>query len=171
VARSHFPVYEPSTFLSPGYQGTLGYGFPTSLGAAVAARGRPVVAITGDGGFGWAMPELATAARSQLNVTVVVFNDGRFGNVLTFQLQKFGETFADTLYNPDFCTLAAAFGIRHARAETPDELEKLLPVVMREGGPTLIEVPLGEMPSPWHLMRLTPPPPTYKAPANPLGEP
>ena len=170
VARSHFPVFEPGTFLSPGYQGTLGYGFPTSLGAAVAAQGRPVVAITGDGGFGWAMQELATAARYRLNVTIVLFNDGRFGNIRTFQLQKFGEAFADELYNPDFCLLAAAFGVRHARVDTPEALEKLMPSVMREGGPTLIEVPVSDMPSPWHLMRLTPPPPSYVPPPNPLGE-
>lgn len=171
VARSHYPVFEPGTFLSPGYQGTLGYGFPTSLGAAVAANGRPVVAITGDGGFGWAMQELATAARYRLHVAVVLFNDGHFGNVRTFQIQKFGAPFGDELYNPDFCMLAAAFGVRHARVDTPDALRQVLPSVLREGGPTLIEIPVGDMPSPWHLMRLTPPPPSYVAPANPLGEP
>jgi acetolactate synthase-1/2/3 large subunit len=170
VARSHFPVYEPGTYLSPGYQGTLGYGFPTSLGAAVAAGGKPVVAITGDGGFGWAMQELATAARYRLNVTVVLFSDGRFGNVRTFQRQKFGESFGDELYNPDFCLLAAAFGVRHARVDTPEALEQLLPSVMRDEGPTLIEVPVGEMPSPWHVMRLAAPP-TYVSPPNPLGDP
>lgn len=170
VARSHFPVYEAGTYLSPGYQGTLGYGFPTSLGAAVGAQGRPVVAITGDGGFGWAMQELATAARYRLNVTIVVFSDGRFGNIRTFQLQKFGATFGDELYNPDFCMLAAAFGVRHARVDTPAALEELLPSVMREEGPTLIEVPVGEMPSPWHVLRMAAPA-NYVGPANPLGEP
>jgi acetolactate synthase-1/2/3 large subunit len=170
VARSHFPVYEAGTYLSPGYQGTLGYGFPTSLGAAVGARGRPVLAITGDGGFGWAMQELATAARYGLNVTIVVFSDGRFGNIRTFQLQKFGATFGDELYNPDFCLLAAAFGVRHARVDTPAALEELLPSVMVEEGPTLIEVPVGEMPSPWHVLRMAAPA-NYEGPANPLGEP
>jgi acetolactate synthase-1/2/3 large subunit len=171
VARSHFPVFAPGTYIYPGYQGTLGYGFPTSLGAAVAGEGRPVVAITGDGGFGWGLQELATAARYRLNVTIVVFNDGRFGNVRTFQLQKFGAAFADVLYNPDFCALAAAFGVRGARAASPEALQKSITSAIAEGGPTLIEVPVDEMPSPWHLMRLPPPPPSYRPPPNPLGEP
>jgi acetolactate synthase-1/2/3 large subunit len=169
VARSHFPVYEAGTYIYPGYQGTLGYGFPTSLGAAVGANGRPVVAITGDGGFGWGMQELATAARYRLNVTIVVFNDGRFGNIRTFQMQKFGEAFGDVLYNPDFCLLAAAFGVRHARVESPEALQKTIESAVEEEGPTLIDVPVGEMPSPWHLMRLIPPPPSYVPPPNPLG--
>jgi acetolactate synthase-1/2/3 large subunit len=169
VARSHFPVYGAGTYIYPGYQGTLGYGFPASLGAAVAAEGRPVVSITGDGGFGWGLAELATAARYRLNVTVVVFNDGRFGNVRTFQLQKFGEAFGDDLYNPDFCTLASAFGIRSGRAESPEALQKLITSSIDQGGPSLIEVPVDEMPSPWHLMRLPPPPPSYTPPPNPLS--
>jgi acetolactate synthase-1/2/3 large subunit len=171
VARSHFPVFEPGTYIYPGYQGTLGYGFPASLGAAIGAGGRPVVAITGDGGFGWGLQELATVARYRLNVTIVVFNDGRFGNVRTFQLQKFGEAFGDELHNPDFCALAAAFGVRHARADSPDALQNLITTAIAAGGPTLIDVPVDEMPSPWHLMRLPPPPPTYTPPPNPLGEP
>ena len=171
VARSHFPVYHPGTYIYPGYQGTLGYGFPTALGAAVGAGGRPVVAITGDGGFGWSLQELATAALYGVNVTVVVFNDGRFGNVRTFQLQKFGESFGDVLHNPDFCMLAAAFGVRGARVDTPDALQATLRSAIDAGGPTLIEVPVDEMPSPWHLMRLPPPPPSYTPPPNPLGEP
>jgi len=57
-----FPVYEPRTYITPGYQGTLGYGFPTSLGAKIAHPDRPVVSINGDGGFGFCLNELATMA-------------------------------------------------------------------------------------------------------------
>jgi acetolactate synthase I/II/III large subunit len=158
VARAHYPVYEPSTLINPGYQGTLGFGFPTALGAAVGNPKRAVVSITGDGGFGYGLAELATAARYGLNITVVVFNDGLFGNVRTLQRQQFGESFADELYNPRFDLLAQAFGITYARVDGPEALVPALSHAIRNGGPTLIEAPVGEMPSPWHLMRLTPPP-------------
>ncbi len=85
LARSMYPVYQPGTFITPGYQGTLGYGFPTALGVAAGNPGRPVVSINGDGGFGWAMQELATLRKYALNVAVVVFADGHFGNVKRFQ--------------------------------------------------------------------------------------
>jgi acetolactate synthase-1/2/3 large subunit len=171
VARPHYPVYEPNTFIGPGYQGTLGYGFPTALGVAVGNPDRAVVSITGDGGFGWALQELATAARYKLHLATVVFNDGHFGNVRTLQQQQFGEAFGDTLYNPRYDTLAEAFGVRYARVDGPNALAATLRDAFGETGPTLIEAPVGPMPSPWHLMRLTPPPPGTKAPPNPLGEP
>lgn len=170
-ARSHYPVYKPNTFITPGYQGTLGYGFPTALGAAVGAAGRAVVSITGDGGFGWNLQELATAARYNLNVALVVFNDGRFGNVRTLQMAQFGASFGDTLRNPDFRKLADAFGVRHAYSRGPAELATELKDAFERGGPTLIEAPVNEMPSPWHLMRLAAAPFPGDAPPNPLGEP
>jgi acetolactate synthase-1/2/3 large subunit len=169
VARPHYPVYEPNTFIGPGYQGTLGYGFPTALGIAIGNPDRAVVSITGDGGFGWALQELATAARYGLNVATVVFNDGHFGNVRTLQKQQFGESFGDALCNPRYDTLAAAFGVRFARVNGPEELAATLGGVLAERGPTLIEAPVGPMPSPWHLMRLTAPPPGTNTPPNPLG--
>lgn len=170
VARAHYPVYAPNTFINPGYQGTLGYGFPTSLGAAVGNPGRAVVSITGDGGFGWGLAELATAARYALNVAVVVFNDGHFGNVRTFQRELFGASYGDALSNPKYDLLAAAFGVRYARVDAPESLGAALGRAFAEGGPTLIEAPVGEMPSPWHLMRLAPPPAGsgFRAPPDPL---
>ena len=81
LARVAFEVRGPRTLIGPGYQGTLGYSFPTALGAAAGAGGRRVFAISGDGGFGWSYQELATARRYDLPVTLVVFNDGHFGNV------------------------------------------------------------------------------------------
>lgn len=170
VARAHYPVYAPNTFINPGYQGTLGYGFPTSLGAAVGNPGRAVVSITGDGGFGWGLAELATAARYALNVVVVVFNDGHFGNVRTFQRDLFGASYGDALSNPKYDLLAAAFGVRYARVDGPESLGPALGAAFAAGGPTLIEAPVGEMPRPWHLMRLTPPPASsgFQAPPNPL---
>ncbi len=174
LGRFAFPVYAPNTFITPGYQGTLGFGYATALGVAAGNPGRAVVSINGDGGFSYNIQELATARKYRLGVVAVVFNDGHFGNVRTMQKEQFGAEYGADLCNPDFAKLADAYGLPYARAETPAALEALLRSAIAAGGPCLIEVPVTEMPSPWHLMRLqklpfakAPQPP----PPNPLGEP
>lgn len=174
LGRFHFPVYGPNTFITPGYQGTLGFGYPTALGVAVGNPGRPVISLNGDGGFGWNMQELATARKYNLNVAAVIFNDGHFGNVRTMQKDLFGAEFGAELCNPDFSDLAKAFSIPYERAESPGGLTALLKSAFAAGGPSVIEVSVGEMPSPWHLMRLQQPPfakAPRPAPPNPLGDP
>jgi acetolactate synthase-1/2/3 large subunit len=172
LARSMYPAYAPGTFITPGYQGTLGYGFPTALGAAAGNPGRAVVSINGDGGFGWAMQELATMRKYSLNIAVVVFADGHFGNVRRFQEDVFGRTYETDLNNPDFGQLAAAFDVPFARTETPDELQSALGGAVRQRAPILIEARVGPMPSPWGLMRLEARPGMPNSgPPNPLGEP
>ena len=156
LARIAFPVYQPRTYIGPGYQGTLGYGFPTALGAAVGAGGKRVLAISGDGGFGWNYQELATARRYNLPVTLVIFNDGHFGNVRAIQRRVFGAEVAVDLENPDFGILARAFGVPSSCVTSPDALSGAIRASLTEPGPVLIEVPVGEMPSPWHLLRLQP---------------
>ncbi|WP_028349732.1 thiamine pyrophosphate-binding protein [Bradyrhizobium murdochi] len=157
-ARLAYPVYQPRTFLTPVYQGTLGYGFPTALGVAAADPKRMVVSINGDGGFGWGLQELSTARKYDLNVTIVVFNDGHFGNVRKMQQDQFGKEFGVQLCNPRYDRLAAAFEIPYSLAEGPADLERLLVERASNPGPILIEVKVGPMPSPWHLLRLVPPP-------------
>jgi acetolactate synthase-1/2/3 large subunit len=148
-----YPVYGERTFLTPGYQGTLGYGFPTALGAKVANPGRMVVSITGDGGFGWNMQELATARAHGIGLVTVVFNDNAFGNVRRTQVDGFGgRIIGSDLVNPDFVALGSAFGIRSIRAETPSELTAAISSERDENEPLLIEVPVGPMPTPWHLL-------------------
>jgi len=172
LARSMYPVYQPGTFITPGYQGTLGYGFPTALGAAAGNPDRAVVSINGDGGFGWAMQELATLRKYDLNVAVVVFADGHFGNVRLFQNEQFGQTYGVDLRNPAFDRLAAAFDIPFARADSAGALKSVLGRAVRDRGPILIEAPVGSMPSPWGLMRLQAKPGAANTgPPNPLGGP
>ncbi|HVW50006.1 MAG TPA: thiamine pyrophosphate-dependent enzyme [Trinickia sp.] len=172
LARIAFPVYGPRTYIGPGYQGTLGYGFPVALGAAVGANGRRVVSITGDGGFGWNMQELATARRYNLPVTLIVFNDGHYGNVRSIQKREFGAEVAVDLTNPNFRLLAQAFGIAFTQVGSPEALGRAVKESIQHDGPVMIEVKVGVMPSPWHLLRLQP----MKgmagpaAPANPLDE-
>lgn len=164
LANVGFPVYEGGRILTAGYQGTLGFGFSTALGAAVANPKRRVVSINGDGGFGWSLQELATLSRYALEVSVVVFVDGYFGNVRRIQRREFGTEFATELRNPDLQRLGPAFGIQTDMANSPKALEKSLQRAQARGGPSLIQVNVGEMPSPWPLIHpfLTsgaPPPP------------
>lgn len=169
-ANIGMPVFHPRTYLTPGYQGTLGYGFPASLGAAVGNPSRRVISLSGDGGFGWGLQELATARRYRLNVTAVVFNDGRFGNVHRIQKRVFGETFASGIVNPEFVALATAFGIPAAKVESADELASVLRRGEGATGPQLVEVRVGEMASPWPLIHAFVPA-ASPPPDNPLGEP
>src|ERR1700745_4268109 len=80
AARLAFPVCRPRTFLSPGYQDNLGWGFATALGAQHARSDVPVLAISGDGGFMFTANEMATAARHRIPLVTAVFNDRPFGN-------------------------------------------------------------------------------------------
>jgi acetolactate synthase-1/2/3 large subunit len=153
AASMCFPVYHPHGYIGPGYQGTLGYGFATALGAKAADPARAVISVTGDGGFAWTMQELSTARRYGLGLVTVLFNDGHFGNVRRIQKSRYGARyFASDLTNPDYGKLADAFGIAHARARDPESLGGVLRDAVPAGEPILVEVPVGEFPSPWHLI-------------------
>ena len=134
-----FPVYEPRTFITSGYQGTLGSGFPTALGAKVANPDRPVVAITGDGGFMFAVQELSTAVQFKIGVVTLVFNNNAYGNVRRDQRQHFdGRVVASDLVNPDFVKLAESFGVGAARVTSPDHFRPALEKALADGGPYVI---------------------------------
>ncbi|MBN8903192.1 MAG: hypothetical protein J0H57_19350, partial [Rhodospirillales bacterium] len=155
ASRLALPVHAPRTYLSPGYQDTLGWGYGTALGAQAAARGRKVVLATGDGGFMFQGTELATAMRHGLPLVVVVFDDGAFGNVRRIQKQQYGNRLiASDLANPDFVRFAESFGMAAWRATTPDALEAALREAFAREAPGLIHVPVGEMPSPWDMILL-----------------
>jgi acetolactate synthase I/II/III large subunit len=156
AARLAFPVYKPRTFLSPGYQDNLGWGFATALGAQHARPDVPVVAISGDGGFLFTANEMATAMRHRIPLTTIVFNDGAFGNVRRIQEERFGNRLIGSdLANPDFVAFAQSFGATGVRAGTPDELRQALRrAFAHRDGPTLVEVPVGAFPSPWEFIMM-----------------
>ena len=150
-----FPVYAPRTYVSEGYQGTLGFGFPTALGVKVAHPERPVVAVTGDGGFMFAVQELATAAQEEIGLVVLLFNNGGFGNVLRDQRTLFdNRIIGASLDNPNFVDLAGAFGVTAHRVASPEALKPLLAAALDARGPVLIEIPIerGGEASPWEFI-------------------
>src|SRR5262245_16884098 len=154
AARLALPVYKPRTFLSPGYQDNLGWGFATALGVQDARRDLAVVAIAGDGGFMYTANELATAVRHKIPLVTILFADGAFGNVKRIQQERFdNRLIASELTNPDFVRFAESFGAAAERVRSPEELRAALRRgLSRRDGPTLIEMPVGEMPSPWEFI-------------------
>ena len=151
-----FPVYEPRTYISSGYQGTLGSGFPTALGAKVANPDRLVVAITGDGGFMFGVQELATAVQFNIGVVTLIFNNNAYGNVRRDQIETFdGRVVAADLVNPDFVKLADSFGVEAVRVTSPGTFRPALEKALARGGPyvIVIEIAKDSEASPWEFIR------------------
>lgn len=150
-----WPTYAPRQHVTCGYQGTLGFGYATALGVKVANPSRPVVSIVGDGGFMFAVQELATAVQYGIDVKTIVFNSNSFANVKREQHESYADRFIGSdLRNPDFVRLAEAFGMAGYRAHSPAELRATLERSLRESGPALIEVPVAEMANPWDFILL-----------------
>jgi acetolactate synthase-1/2/3 large subunit len=152
-----FPILAPRTYISEGFQGTLGFGFPTALGAKVANRDKAVVSVTGDGGFMFGVQELATAAQYGIALVTIVFNNHSFANVLRDQeLQYGGRTIGSRFENPDFVRLAESFGVASRRVQEPHELQRALEQALAADKPALIEVALtpGVEASPWPYIHM-----------------
>ena len=150
-----YPVYQPRTYVSEGHQGTLGFGFPTALGVKVANPDKPVVAVTGDGGFMFGVQELATAVQYGIAVVILVFNNQSFANVLRDQETGFdNRVIGAMLDNPDFVALAKAFTLEAHHVASPQALGALLAKALRSDKPVLIEIevpPRSEV-SPWDFI-------------------
>lgn len=147
-----FPVYQPRTYVTTGYQGTLGFGFPTAIGVKTAMPDKAVVSITGDGGFMFCMPELATAVQHDIGLITIVFNNNSYGNVRRDQQMQYDSRLIGAdLVNPDMLKLADAFGVQGYRVASPAELKPVLAKAIDEDRPALIEVAIerGSEASPW----------------------
>ena len=138
-------VRAPRGLAYPVGWGTLGFGFPASLGAALS--GRPTVAVVGDGGFLFACGDLATAAQERLDVTVVLVDDGGYG-MLAYDFTKDGETpVGCDLEPPDFVALAEAFRVPAERVGV-DGLGAALVRSLARPGPSVLVVPADLVPPP-----------------------
>jgi acetolactate synthase I/II/III large subunit len=143
-----YPVYHPRTYITSSYMGTLGYCFPTALGAKVGRPDLPVVSINGDGGFMFCASELATAVQYGINVVTVVFNDSAYGNTNRDQIENFGGRIIGTeLVNPDFVKFAESFGAVGVRVTTTDGLRGAVVEGLGDNRPVVIEMPMERLPS------------------------
>ncbi len=125
----YYKFNHPKSWLSSGGLGTMGFGFPAAMGAAVARPDRKVWAITGDGGFQMTAMELATVAAYNIPVKIAIMNNGYLGMVRQWQEMFYGGRYSHSFLdesNPDFVKMAESFGIVGMRAKTPDELKEVL---------------------------------------------
>jgi acetolactate synthase-1/2/3 large subunit len=150
---SHFRLRtrRPRTYLSASYFATLGFAFPTALGAKVGAPNRAVVSLSGDGGFMYALPDLATAVQYGINVVAIVFADGAFGASKNDQRTRYGGRVVGTEFqNPSFVRVAEAFGATGIKAE-PDQVGRALQQALTANRPTVIEVPIPTLAPPFQI--------------------
>jgi acetolactate synthase I/II/III large subunit len=135
-AAAHFPALEPRRFLYPLGSGTLGYAWPSALGAA-AATGGPTLAVVGDGGFLYGVGELASARQNELGAKLLLIDDGGYGILREYQRDSFGATFAVDLVQPDAGALMDAFGVPRREA-SPETLADDLAWALAQGGPAAV---------------------------------
>jgi len=135
----------PRHFLTSGGMGTMGFGIPAAIGAAIARPECRVIAVVGDGGAQMTSEELIVAAEERLPVAFVVINNRCLGMVRQMQDEQFGGRHAATaLRSPDFVKLAAAYGLRGVRVTEPSKLEGVLKRALSSRGPVLVEVVVDE---------------------------
>jgi thiamine pyrophosphate-dependent acetolactate synthase large subunit-like protein len=140
--QSDYPAYQPRTFFYPSNYIALGWGFPAAIGGSVAAQGKRVYSVSGDGGFVMTCQELATVKKYQLNLTIIVHNDSAYGAIKNLQRRKHEARYFDTdLINPDFIHLANSFGIPAKRCPDQASFQLALQESLNCSGPLLIEVP------------------------------
>ena len=118
-AAQYYPVEEPRTFLTSGSLGTMGFGLPAAIGAAIANPKKRVVCFSGDGSIMMNIQELATLAENNLPVTVIVFENGTLGMVYQQQKYLFDKTYSASEFaaSPDLLKIAEGFGIETADAD------------------------------------------------------
>ncbi|MGI8920642.1 MAG: biosynthetic-type acetolactate synthase large subunit [Solirubrobacteraceae bacterium] len=141
-AAQYFPFSEPRRWINSGGLGTMGFGLPSAMGAAVAGSDLPVVCLAGDGSVQMNMQELATCAQEGIPIKVFIMNNGYLGMVRQWQ-----ELFWDRRYSqvdmgsfPDFVKLAEAYGATGMRCESRDTLVDDFRKALEVPGPVVIDV-------------------------------
>jgi len=143
-AALYFKAYRPRTFISSGGLGTMGFGFPASLGAKAACSDKPVVDIAGDGSFIMNEQELATSVLENIPVTVVVLNNSMLGMVAQWQRLFYGRRYSASELRgvPDFVKLADAYGAQGIRIGSLEEFSRAVKLAVKNNVTTVIDVPI-----------------------------
>ena len=124
----------------------MGYALPAAIGGKIAAPGRPVVALAGDFGFQFTLPELATAVDEGLSLPVLLWNNDRLGQISDDMVASGIPEIGVVQTNPDFQVLARAYGIEAVRPQGPAALAAALRDALARRGPTLVDIREDSMP-------------------------
>ena len=142
-AAQHYQFNHPRSWISSGGLGTMGYGFPAAIGAALACPDREVVCITGDGGFQMSSYELATVVEYKIPVKIALMNNACLGMVRQWQQLFFNKRYSSSVFgsnNPDFVKMAECYGAKGFRATTPSEMREVLEKAMKiDDGPVMMD--------------------------------
>jgi acetolactate synthase-1/2/3 large subunit len=143
-AALHFQTYKPRTFISSGGLGTMGFGFPASIGAKVACPSSPVVDIAGDGSFRMTEQELGTSVTEDIPVIVVVLNNSMLGMVAQWQRLFYNRKYAAVKLGslPDFAKLAQSYGAEGTRIGSLKEFSAAMKKALKNEVTTVIDVPI-----------------------------
>ncbi|ELY5873426.1 acetolactate synthase 2 catalytic subunit [Cronobacter sakazakii] len=153
-AAQHMLFSRPENFITSSGLGTMGFGLPAAVGAQVARPDDTVICVTGDGSFMMNIQELGTVKRKQLPLKIVLLDNQRLGMVRQWQQLFFSERYSETNLsdNPDFLTLASAFGIAGQRITRKDQVAAALETMFNSEGPYLLHVSIDEAENVWPLV-------------------
>jgi acetolactate synthase-1/2/3 large subunit len=132
----------PRTFLSSGGLGTMGFGFPAAIGAAISKPGTQVVCVAGDGSFQMNSQEMATAAINNIPVKVLILDNRALGMVHQWQKLFYNERYSETVLEPvpDFVKLAEAYSWESRRVEKPQDVSAAISEMLASDKPFLLDV-------------------------------
>ncbi|EMH4165304.1 acetolactate synthase 2 catalytic subunit [Pluralibacter gergoviae] len=153
-SAQHMTYTRPENFITSSGLGTMGFGLPAAVGAQVARPNDTVICISGDGSFMMNVQELGTVKRKQLPLKIVLLDNQRLGMVRQWQQLFFQERYSETTLtdNPDFLTLASAFGIPGQHITRKDQVEAALDTMLNSKGPYLLHVSIDELENVWPLV-------------------
>jgi acetolactate synthase-1/2/3 large subunit len=145
-AAQYYPVKHGRSWLTSGGLGTMGYGLPAAMGAAFGNPDRQVMLVTGDGSFQMTLQELATCVAENLNLKVVIMNNGCLGMVRQWQELFYSRRYSEVgmRYFPDFVKLADAYGAKGLRATKPEELRAVLEEGFKSPGVVVMDIIVSE---------------------------
>lgn len=150
-AEYYFDALKERTFITPRGISPIFYAVPASIGAKIARPDRPCLCVTGDGSSLGALSELATVKKYGIPVVFLVYNNNGYGILEEYMAKRYGLEGTMDLSNPDFVKLAQSFGIRAARADSLDELGRVLREEITWKEPFLIEFDFPVFPPPWKI--------------------
>ncbi|NQT11238.1 MAG: Rieske 2Fe-2S domain-containing protein, partial [Planctomycetes bacterium] len=128
------------TVLMSGYLGSIGFGFPAAMGAWAAAPDRPILSVSGDGGFGQYMGEFTTAVKYGMNIAHILLNNNELGKISKEQRAGQWPVWQTSLHNPDFAEYARLCGGHGVRVTEVKELEGAMAEAIAYEGPALVEI-------------------------------